>query len=301
MNAGYHYFDVGDRDLAAGLYLTSVGRGGVAAGERYPAPGHPDDYDFSWSRGRVLTDTALVFIGTGGGEFETRSGSHQWRAGEAVLLPPGLWHRYRPSRDTGWSEYWLTISGELLGRLWQQWENSLPIRPSPLCSPAVFRKDLEHFIASVMRETKQECAAPRSQLLTWTAAGLGLVGRFVEQHLRQTPPRVHCDDAVDRALRLIHNHAHRPLSVRQIADAVGMTRRTLERRFADAVGRPPREELERLRVRRAEKLLLETRRPIKEIAYLCGFREPRGLIRACRRWLGTAPGGIRHRATAPHS
>jgi transcriptional regulator GlxA family with amidase domain len=77
-----------------------------------------------------------------------------------------------------------------------------------------------------------------------------------------------------------------------------MTRRTLERRFAEVVGRSPRQELEWLRVQRARKLLEETRRPIKEIAYQCGFREPRGLIRACHRWLGVVPGKLREESSS---
>jgi AraC-like DNA-binding protein len=290
---GYYYFEVGEREIGTGLYLTSVGWGGVLAGESYPASGHPEDYDFSWSRGRVLTDTALVFIGTGRGEFETRLEKADWLPGQAVLLPPGLWHRYRPLRDTGWSEFWLTLSGELTGRLWQQWEGALPIRPLTVPGAAAFGRDFERFIATVMRESVGKPGHARPQPLTWVAAGLDLLGRFIEEHLEGAPVSV-SDDGVDQALRFIRNHSHRPLTVQQVAAAAGMTRRTLERRFAQAVGHTPRQELEWLRVQRARKLLMETRRPIKEIAFLCGFREQRGLIRACRRWLGMAPGKLRN-------
>lgn len=292
MKPGYHYFEVGERDLAAGVYLTSVGWGGVARGGAYPASGHPEDYDFTWSRGRVLTDTALVFIATGRGEFETREGVFGWQAGRALLLPPGLWHRYRPLREHGWTEYWLTLSGELVGRLWQQWEGALPVRPLPLRRPVVFRREFESFIGAVMREAGDARGGVWSQPLTWKAAGLGLLGGFVEEHLEERhEPQV--GDDLEKALRFLQSHAHRPLGVSQIAAAAGVTRRTLERRFAESIGRSPRDHLEWLRVQRARKLLVETRRPVKEIAYLCGFRESRGLIRACRRWLDRAPGAIR--------
>jgi AraC-like DNA-binding protein len=295
---GYHYFEVGEREIGTGLYLTSVGWRGVRSGESYPPPGHPEDYDFSWTRGRLLTDTALVFIGTGRGEFETRhGGKSDWLPGQAVLLPPGMWHRYRPLRDTGWTECWLTLSGELAGRLWQQWEGSLAVRPLPVDGAAEYLQDFERFIAMVMHGSGGGPGGARPQSLTWLAAGLDLLGRFVEQHM-ESEPVVASDDGVEQALRFIRNHSHRPLSVRQVAEAVGMTRRTLERRFAQSVGRTPREELELLRVRRARKLLMDTRRPVKEIAYLCGFREPRGLIRACRRWLGMVPGKLRASADA---
>lgn len=291
----HHYFEVGEREIGAGLYLTSVGAGGVRGGETYPPAGHPEDYDFSWTRGRVLTDTALVFIGTGQGEFETRADQCVWSPGQAVLLPPGYWHRYRPARETGWTEYWLTLSGEITGRLWQQWEGSLRLRPLPVHGPAAFRRDFERFIATIMREAGKAGDPPKAQPLTWIAAGLDLLGRFVGAHLEETTAPV-SDDGVDQALRYIRSHSHRPLSVAQVAAAAGMTRRTLERRFAQAVGRTPREELEWHRVQRARRLLSETRRPIKEIAFLCGFKEQRGLIRACQRLLGAAPGKLRETA-----
>lgn len=292
MKPGYHYFEVGEREIVAGLYLTSVGWGVVTAGESYPPPGHPEDYNFSWSRGRYLTDTALVFISTGMGEFETREGESMWLPGQAVLLPPGMWHRYRPLPGGSWTQYWVTFSGESIGRLWQQWEEGLAIRPMPVQAPSAFARDFERFIGTVMRAAQGKGDDAKPQPLTWLAAALDLSGRFVEGHLESTPlPPI--DDGVDQALRYISNHGHRPLTVQQVAAAAGMTRRTLERRFAEVVGRSPRQELEWLRVQRARKLLVETRRPIKEIAFLCGFREPRGLIRACHRWLGVVPGKLR--------
>lgn len=294
---GYHYFEVGEREIGTGLYLTSVGWGGVSAGESYPAPGHPEDYDFSWTRGRLLTDTALVFIGTGKGEFETREGKSTWLPGQAVLLPPGMWHRYRPLRDSGWTEYWVTFSGELTGRLWQQWEGALAIQPMPVRSPSAFARDFERFIGTVMRAARGTDDHAKPQPLTWLAAGLDLLGRFVEEHLEDNPVSPG-GGVVDHALRFIRNHCHRPLTVQQVAAAVGVTRRTLERKFAEAAGRSPRQELEWLRVQRARKMLLETRRPIKEIAYQCGFRESRGLIRGCHRWLGVAPGKLREESGA---
>ncbi len=291
MRPGYHYLDVGEHDLAAGVYLTSIGCGEIARGETYPAAGHPEDYDFTWAKGRVLTDTALVFIAAGKGAYETRKEKSAWTGGQALLLPPGLWHRYRPDREHGWTQYWFTLSGELIGRWWQQWEGRLPLQPMPLRQPVVFRREFDRFIAMVMKEAGK-ARSEQPQPLTWTAAGLSLIGTFVNQHLEQRSDPAGQDE-LEKALRFLQNHAHRPIGVSQIASAAGVTRRTLERRFAETIGRSPRDHLEWLRVQRARKLLVETRRPIKEIAYLCGFQESRGLIRACRRWLDAPPGRIR--------
>jgi AraC-like DNA-binding protein len=291
---GHHYFNVGEREIETGIYLTSAGCVRVNAGQNYPQPGHPADYDFSWSRGRVLTDTALVFICNGEGRFETRTLDYAWQPNEAVLIPPGLWHRYRPKRETGWTEFWLTISGEMVGRLWQQWEGRLAIQPLAIADPAVFGRNFERFLRNTITEECEISAGSNRQALTLVAAALSLLGEFVEQHLGESTAPV-SDDIVERARRYIWNHSHRPLGVPQIAAAAGVTRRTLERHFTSAVGRTLRQELESVRVQRARKLLEKTTRPIKEIGYLCGFREPRALIRACHRWIGEGPRAIRLR------
>jgi AraC-like DNA-binding protein len=289
------YFDVGEREIGAGIYLTSAGCVRVDAGQSYPKPGHPADYDFSWSRGRVLTDTALVLIRDGMGQFETREGMFAWQAGEAVLLPPGTWHRYRPRAETGWTEFWLTLSGELTGRLWQQWVRHLPMQPLPVRKPAIFIRNFERFLKTILAPSRGNTCHDVRQPLTWVASGLGLLGCFVEDNLEHSPLPV-SDDITERACRFIWNHSHRPLAVPQVAAAVGVTRRTLERHFTQTLGRTLRQEMERIRVQRARKLLVETNRPIKEIGFLCGFRNPRGLIRACDRWLGAVPSRIRQGA-----
>jgi AraC-like DNA-binding protein len=291
----HHYFDVGEREIGLGLYLTSVGWGVRAAGEHYPAPVHPKEYDLTWTRGRTLTDTALVFISTGKGEFETHAEKSDWNAGQAVLLPPGLWHRYRPAHDVGWTEYWLTLSGEFISRYWQQWEEWMPAKPLAVRAPITFRRGFEKFISTSMQESKSRPGSLGAWQLSHVAASLDLLGRFVAEHLGDVAVPV-SHDGLDQALRYIRHHSHRPLTVEEIAASVGMARRTLERRFAEVVGRSPRQELEWMRVQRARKLLTDSRRPIKEISFECGYIEQRSLIRACRRLLGMTPSEIRNQA-----
>lgn len=275
--------------MQLGLYLTSVGRGMVPPGSPYPAPGHPDDFDFLWSKGRVLTDFALVVLEAGQGEWETRVGKFAWGAGEAVLIPPGVWHRYRPSRGTGWTEAWVTWSGEFAARLWQRWEGNLPLRPLPMPAAGSFTRSFSRFHREVLASP-----ATLEPPVEWIGAVLRWVGQFVQPHENlssETPGAA--DELIERARRFIGNHCHRPLDVAGVAAAVGVTRRTLERHFL-AAGGSPREEIEKLRVARARRLLKDTRMPVKEVAYLCGFRETRGLIRACRRWLGATPLALRN-------
>jgi len=52
------------------------------------------------------------------GEFDSQStGLIGLQAGDAVILLPGVWHRYRPHKDTGWGSYWLNFHGSTADRL----------------------------------------------------------------------------------------------------------------------------------------------------------------------------------------
>jgi signal transduction histidine kinase/AraC-like DNA-binding protein len=104
-----------------------------------------------------------------------------------------------------------------------------------------------------------------------------------------------CDNLTEQARRFIWSNSPRLLNIQQVAEAVGVSRRTLERRFTRKAGRTVRQELEWHRAHRAQSLLRETHRPIKEIAFLCGFRKQRALVRAFKRWHGLIPSEIRNR------
>jgi len=38
-------------------------------------------------------------------------------AGDAILLVPGTWHRYRADKATGWGSYWVHFQGDVPDRL----------------------------------------------------------------------------------------------------------------------------------------------------------------------------------------
>jgi LacI family transcriptional regulator len=87
------------------------------------------------------------------------------------------------------------------------------------------------------------------------------------------------DRDVARALRVIADRTDRPLRVPEVAHAVALSRRTLERRFRASLGRSIHDEIIRAHVARAKRLLVSTEEPLKRVARLCGFRSPQQLSR----------------------
>jgi len=75
-------------------------------------------YAFDWSQGRRLPEYQILYITRGEGEFESEPcGRRTITAGCAVLLFADVWHRYRPSCETGWDEYWVSYDGDYARRL----------------------------------------------------------------------------------------------------------------------------------------------------------------------------------------
>jgi LacI family transcriptional regulator len=89
---------------------------------------------------------------------------------------------------------------------------------------------------------------------------------------RQSTDRMmHRNPQFAQAWQYMRDRCGESITLEDILDVVPVSRSTLERAFKQALGRTPGEELRRLRLRRACKLLLETTMPMVEIAANCGM------------------------------
>jgi LacI family transcriptional regulator len=109
------------------------------------------------------------------------------------------------------------------------------------------------------------------------------------------------DSAVAKALRLIYASLGEPLTIRELAKRVAISRRTMEQRFRAILGRSPMEVIRQVSLARATQMLRETKEPIKTIAARCGFGSPVHLSVVFRRGHGVSPREYRRSAGVDHS
>ncbi len=102
------------------------------------------------------------------------------------------------------------------------------------------------------------------------------------------------DALVKDAVQFIRKQAGNLIGVKQVAQALNVSRRTLDRRFADALGRTAREELMRVRMHLARSLLADNAHAIAEVARGCGYGTAASFSRAFRQHSGRWPS--EHRA-----
>jgi len=101
------------------------------------------------------------------------------------------------------------------------------------------------------------------------------------------------DQRLARAMRHIRAHAHEVLAVDDIARAAGMSRSLLERKFREAFGRSPWDQVLHLRLREAERLLSGTTLGVAEIAERTGFGTPEYFSAIFRKLTGQSPRAAR--------
>ena len=105
--------------------------------------------------------------------------------------------------------------------------------------------------------------------------------------LQQRAPRV------AEALRLMETHIEDPLPVSQIAAVVGMSSRRLEMLFRKELGESPAACFRRMRLEQARRMVVDTQRPLQEIAVRSGFNSQAAFSRAFVAAFGLAPSRIR--------
>ena len=94
---------------------------------------------------------------------------------------------------------------------------------------------------------------------------------------------------VANSLRFIWEHAHEPISVKDMVSVAAMSRRGLHKAFLDAVGRTPGQELQRIRIMRAKRLLTDTDNKVEVVASMCGYQSANSFCVAFKQAAGMSP------------
>ncbi|HEX8323001.1 MAG TPA: substrate-binding domain-containing protein [Tepidisphaeraceae bacterium] len=97
------------------------------------------------------------------------------------------------------------------------------------------------------------------------------------------------DERLKAALQFIRQNAARSIGVSDVIDHVPMSRRSFERLFSTALGISPAEEIRRVRINRAKRLIVEGELRLSAVAGACGYGAFRNFATAFRREVGVSP------------
>lgn len=278
----FRYLPVSDRDVLWDLYVTGTGCSSVPPGGRYPRSSHPDLYQFAWDRGRVLPEHQVLYVTRGRGLFESQpTGKLEVAAGNVLLLFPGVWHRYRPSRQTGWDEYWVSFNGEYVKRLVERGFLSPrdPVLNTGL-DDTILRPYL-HILDRVRSEPpgyQQLIAANTMEIL---AAALAAV-QTVRTGGRATA-------AIREAKIVLAQRIEEVVDMEKLAASLHMSYAHFRRVFKQQTGLSPYQYHLQLRTHRARELLHGTTLAVRQIATRLNFPNAYHFSKIFKKKTGMSP------------
>jgi LacI family transcriptional regulator len=106
------------------------------------------------------------------------------------------------------------------------------------------------------------------------------------------------DPEIAKAVRFIRENACNGIRVEDVVQEVALSRRAMETRFRQAVGRPPHMEIRRVQLERVKELLVGTNYKLEKIAEMTGFSTAQYLAGLFHRVMNMTPGAWRQAGRA---
>jgi LacI family transcriptional regulator len=161
----------------------------------------------------------------------------------------------------------------------------------PLSSVDVNSVQIGYEAAELLEKLMNGGKAPRQPI---EIAPRGVVTR------RSTDVLASEDEAVNRAVRYIREQGLSPsLRVDEVLSHVRLSRPGLQQRMKRVLGRTIHQEIVRVRIDAAKRLLLLPEVPIKDVARRTGFSNVQHLTNTFRKAVGQTPALFRARRIAP--
>jgi AraC-like DNA-binding protein len=201
------------------------------------------------------------------GQGEYRRLGRKWTVQAPCVITqwPGEQVEYGPSGPEGtWDELYLMYGAELFGEFQKQRLVDLSQPVWPILNLPAVEAQIQILLSL--------CASPIP------AQVVDRVDRACEQliletHLQPPEPAEDSEEAllIRRIERELTSHLDRDIDLDELVARHGMSQRTFRRRWAEAFTVPPARHRLQARLREACRLLMQTTRPVCEIARMVGF------------------------------
>ena len=271
MNEYRKYFNEQQLDVLStqtpswGVDILTIGHNVHPARKAYPDHNHPNQYCFDWSEGRTLDEFQLVYIANGQGVFESQTIPPTLvEGGTAFLLYPGVWHRFKPSYETGWEELWVGFRGHYAEYLMRQECFS----PEQSLMSISLRSELLNVFTRLLDTLKYEGTAYQ-QIATCQV--IQLLGLVYTSALTSDTSRNRREQIVHQIRYKIQGAWAQPIDFKKLAEENNVSYVWLRKAFKEILGVAPGQYHLNLKIDKAVQLLGETNLSISEVAYQTGF------------------------------
>jgi AraC-like DNA-binding protein/quercetin dioxygenase-like cupin family protein len=227
---------------------------------------------------RTMDDWILSFVVDGSGVYRHADGSTvPLPSGSVTLVPPGVAHWYGTRGDRSWSELFVVFDGPVFDLLRAQGvlDGTGPRTPAPLPSAATLR--------GIVRASVHTTAAAEHQVMA--------VADWLLDASRADDAT--SASALDEAARRLAADTTASLSLRLLAESLGLSYDTFRHRFAAEFGQSPGAYRNAARLGAAATMLELTDLTTREIARRLGYTDEFHFSRRFRARYGAPPGRYR--------
>ncbi len=282
----FKYLTPSADDISWGLYLNVVGYAQIEPNDSYPPTGHPVGYNFNWNNGRILHEFQIIYITDGSGILETRNGKYPIQPGSVLFLFPGMWHRYKPNKKTGWKEHFIGFLGDFTKNIFQETFIS-PHKPIIYIGfQDLIMKQISELIEQIKEEKpgyQQVC----SGLILYIISNILSINKNKEFSGRDIERKIR------KACLALRENLNVNINVEQLAKDSNIGYSHFRRVFKKYTGLSPAQYHLKLRLQKARDLLISTNMSIKQIAYEMGFQSNFYFTRIFTQKMGDSPTRLR--------
>tara|TARA_R110002096_G_C14658710_1_gene727356 strand:+ start:7751 stop:8629 length:879 start_codon:yes stop_codon:yes gene_type:complete len=282
------YLIISNKDKLWGFYVNDLGRNVIEKYSDYPSKDHPDNYVFTWDKGRILNEFHLVLITKGKGVFESKAtGKIKISDGDVFLLFPGMWHRYKPKKETGWTERWVGFSGAIAS---QFLSNGFFSPDEPVISKCNKTNILNHFNTLFKLFDEEPFGFQR------LASGVCIQLMAELHNIKNAGNNIEdLNSMVSRAKGMMYKNIEKTIDLIKMASDLGVSYSKFRLDFKTQTGVSPLQYYLLLKIEKSKELLLNTKKTQKEIAFELGFESDYYFNRLFKRKTGLAPGKFRNK------
>jgi AraC-like DNA-binding protein len=271
---------------AWGAFVLEAGFALVPPGSPYPPRQQPAN-QCNWDKGRVLHSYQFFYLTHGGGTYESSpSGALETRTGDLFIVFPEVWHRYRPSPDTGWAEYRIEFDGDYVRRLMK---HPAFAPEHPIHHIGIHQPLLGLFMDAVEILRRQ----PAENQLLLGAVAVHIIGYILSLTKQETVQVRPVEQKIREAKLLLTRREGSPIPLECIAAQFNMSYSTFRRLFKAQTGFSPRQFALGACIRRARDLIRHTDTPIHVIAEDLGFNSVNYFSRLLKHKTGLSPSRLR--------
>jgi AraC-like DNA-binding protein len=257
------------------LYITDIGY--------YPNAGN----HFRERTAEEAKQFILIYCVDGDGWFRLDKITTKVSANQVFILPKNKAHAYGCSNKRTWTIYWIHFDGTLASYLSEGLDRPINISPDVDSRINDRIKLFEEIFQSIKNGHSKQNLEFSSSTLIYFLSSIKYLNTY--RHALVTLKTPDEKDVVDNAVHFMHENIHKKLSVKMIADYVGLSVSHFSTIFLSKTDYSPMVYITNLKIQQACHYLDFTDMKINQLCTMIGYDDPLYFSRIFSKIMGISP------------